>query len=99
MNKSNPVQKPDPKPVEVNLGKPNPFATGRRVIWTIAQIKSLYTDKPDDTIKAAFGAPDQKLGDTWVYHNMIIIDPLIRRRLNTAMFLIKDGKVLSVEAN
>ena len=49
--------------------------------------------------QAAFDAPDQQLGDTWVYRGMMIIDPISRRRLSTAQFLIKDGKVLEVVAN
>ena len=69
MNKPNSVQITEQKPVEINLGKPNPFATGRRVVWARAQIKSLYTGKPDDTIKAAFGAPDKKLGDNNLYNH------------------------------
>ena len=63
------------------------------------RLNAVYQGKSSATVKAAFGAPDQRLGDTWVYRGMMIIDPISRRRLSTAQFLIKDGKVLEVVAN
>jgi antitoxin component YwqK of YwqJK toxin-antitoxin module len=84
---------------ETALGKPNPNAIGRRQTWNKNRLKAIYTGKESKTIVAVFGAPDQKLGDTWVYRNLVIFDPNTRRRLSVAQFLIKDGKVLSVEAN
>jgi len=67
--------------------------------WIAAQLSTIYTGKPSTVVEAAFGLPDTKRGDTWVYGNMTIIDPTTRRRLTTANFVIRNGKVLLVEAN
>ena len=50
-------------------------------------------------LEAAFGVPDAKRGDTWVYNKMIIFDCKTRRRLNTVNFLIQDGLVVLVQSN
>ena len=55
--------------------KPNPNAPGRRMRWNAAQLSTIYTGKPSTVVEAAFGLPDTKRGDTWVYGNMTIIDP------------------------
>lgn len=101
MGEANPPRPNTPKPVvEENPDeKPNPNAPGRRTAWVTTRLNAVYRGKPAATVKAAFGAPDQKLGDTWVYRGLTIIDPLTRRRLSTAQFLIKDDKVLEVVAN
>ena len=69
------------------------------MVWNAAQLSTVYTGKPSTVVEAAFGLPDTKRGDTWVYNNMTIIDPTTRQRLTTANFLIRDGKVVLVEAN
>ena len=79
--------------------KPNPNAPGRQLRWTTVKIKMVYEGKTTDVLEKAFGLPDAERGDTWVYNNMIIFDPTTRRRLTTVNFLIRDGKVLLVEAN
>ena len=78
---------------------PNPNAPGRRMAWNAAQLVAIYTGKTAAVVEAAFGLPDAKRGDTWVYGNMTIINPTTRQRLTTANFLIQDGKVVLVEAN
>jgi len=82
-----------------NPSQPKPNPPGRHIKWNVAQLSKIYTGKPSTVVEAAFGLPDTKRGDTWVYGNMTIIDPTTRRRLTTANFLIRDGKVLLVEAN
>ena len=64
-----------------------------------AQLSTIYTGNPSTVVEAAYGLQDTKRGDTWVYGNMTIIDPTTRRRLTTANFVIRNGKVLLVEAN
>ena len=87
------VGKKDPN---LSPPKPNPNSPGRRKVWNAIQLSKIYTGKPSTTVQATFGLPDTKRGDTWVYGNMTIIDPNTRRRLNTANFLIRGGKVLLV---
>ena len=101
MGEANPPRSNTPKPVvtENPDDKPNPNAAGRRTAWVTTRLNAVYQGKSSATVKAAFGAPDQRLGDTWVYRGMMIIDLISRRRLSTAQFLIKDGKVLEVVAN
>ncbi len=98
INIPQPTVKPTDKP-EASIGKPNPNAIGRLQPWSKNRLNAIYTGKETKVIVAVFGAPDQKLGDTWVYRNLVIFDPNTRRRLSVAHFLIKDGTVLSVEAN
>ena len=98
INITQPIPKPTDEP-EASLGKPNPNAIGRRQPWSKNRLNAIYTGKETKVIVAVFGAPDQKIGDTWIYRNLVIFDPNTRRRLSVAQFLIKDGTVLSVEAN
>ena len=91
------TKQPD-KP-DASIGKPNPNAIGRRQPWSKNRLNAIYKGKETKTILAVFGAPDQRLGDTWIYRNLVIFDTNTGRRFSVAQFLIKDGKVLSVEAN
>ena len=76
----------------------NPDAVGRKKFWPKNTLSALYRDKDTRTILIVFGEPDQKLGDTWIYNKLKIFDPATGRRYSTAQFLIKEGKVLAVEA-
>jgi hypothetical protein len=64
-----------------------------------AQLNSIYKGKTTAVLEAAFGVPDTKRGDTWVYNKMIMFDSKTRRRLNTVNFLIQDGLVVLVQCN
>lgn len=93
------TKNPSQEPNAPKLGKPNPNAVGRHTIWSKPQLTKIYIGKSTDTILTTFGPPDKQLGDTWVYRNLTIIDPLSRRRLTTAQFLIKSKKVFEILAN
>ena len=84
------ARKPDPP-------KPNPFSTGRRTPWVSGQINRVYKDKAADVVQSAFGTPDEKQGDVWVYKNLTIINVATRQRFTTAHFYISKGKVILVE--
>ena len=90
---------PVTSPVEPKPDPPNPNAPGRRKPWTTTEISAIYTRKTTNVLKTTFGTPDTKRGDTWVYGNMTIINLTPRQRLTTANFLVRDGKVVLVEAN
>lgn len=79
--------------------KPNPNAPARRIAWQTAQLETVYKGKATTVLEKAFGAPDAKRGDTWVYNKMVIFDSKTRRRLNTVNFLIQDGLVVLVQCN
>tara|TARA_Y100000588_G_scaffold327619_1_gene362738 strand:+ start:547 stop:1710 length:1164 start_codon:yes stop_codon:yes gene_type:complete len=81
-----------------NPSKTNPNAIGRRTLWSKNRLSAIYENKDIDTILKVFGEPDQKLGDTWVYNKMKVFDPAIGRSYSTVQFLIKEEKVLLVEA-
>ena len=94
-----PTKTPSQEPNDLKLGKPNPNAVGRHTIWSKPQLTKIYIGKSTDTILTTFGPPDKQLGDTWIYRNLTIIDPLSRRRFTTAQFLIKSKKVFEILAN
>ena len=77
--------------------KPDPNAPGRQERWTTVKIKMVYEGKTASVLEKAFGLPDAKRGDTWVYNNMIIFDPSTGRRLTTVNFLIADDMVALVQ--
>jgi hypothetical protein len=85
-----PARKPDPP-------KPNPFSAGRRTPWVSGQINRVYKDKAADVVQSAFGTPDEKQGNVWVYKNLTIINVATRQRFTTAHFYISKGKVILVE--
>lgn len=79
--------------------KPNPKAPARRIAWKTAQLEMVYKGKTTDVLEKAFGAPDAKRGDTWVYNNMTIFSSRTGRRLTTVNFLIQDDLVVLVQSN
>ena len=85
-----PARKPDPP-------KPNPFSAGRRTPWVSGQINRVYKDKAVDVVQTAFGTPDEKQGDVWVYKNLTIINVATRQRFTAAHFYVSKGKVILVE--
>ena len=48
-------------------------------------------------LETAFGAPDEKQGDVWVYKKLSIVNTATRQRLTSAHFYISNGKVILVE--
>ena len=90
--------KPPPNVTAPENAKPNPNAIGRRNIWTTAQITGIYKGKPTATLLAAFGPPDQRLGDTWVYR-MMRFRAGNRLVAATVSFVIADNKVDLVQVN
>ena len=93
------TKKPKPEPTKPEPKPPNRGALGRITIWTTTQITTIYTGKTTAILETAFGPPDAKIGDTWVYTNMKINIPGTRRRYTTVNFLIADGMVLLVQVN
>lgn len=85
-----PARKPDPP-------KPNPNFAGRRTVWVTGQLNRVYRDKDAVVVQTAFGEPDEKRGDVWIYKNITIINSATRRRLASAQFYISKGKVILVE--
>ena len=79
--------------------KPNLNAPARLQRWTTASIKNVYQGKTTAVLEKAFGVPDTKREDTWVYNKMTIFNSQTGRRLNTVNFLIQDGLVVLVQCN
>ena len=65
--------------------------------WVSGQINRVYKDKAADVVQAAFGTPDEKQGNVWVYKNLTIINAATRQRFTTAHFYISKDKVILVE--
>lgn len=86
-----------PKNTEPAKPVPNPNAPGRRMRWTATDLKIYCKGKTTDFMLTYFGEPDLRQGDTWVYANMFIVNPVTRQRLTTANLIINDGKVLVVQ--
>ena len=88
-----------PGPTTGELPKPNPNAAGRRMVWLPSQLAALYKGKTAVVVEAAFGVPDMKAGNTWVYNKITLLDPNNRRRLATVNFVMQDGMVVLVRFN
>ena len=85
-----PARKPEPP-------KPNPFFAGRRSLWMAGQLNRVYKDKDAEVVQSAFGTPDAKQGDVWIYQRLTIINANGRKHLASAHFYISKGKVILVE--
>jgi hypothetical protein len=85
-----PARKPEPP-------KPNPFSAGRRSLWMAGQLNRVYKDKDAEVVQSAFGTPDAKQGDVWIYQRLTIINANGRKHLASAHFYISKGKVILVE--
>tara|TARA_B100000959_G_C14407469_1_gene388958 strand:- start:18 stop:509 length:492 start_codon:yes stop_codon:yes gene_type:complete len=75
----------------------SPPTVGRRTIWEKNRLNAIYSGKPLETVRVVFGPPDHKLGNTWIYSNLRIIDSKNLQRYTTAHFLIQHKKVLGVD--
>ena len=87
------------KKTETPNSKPNPHAVGRNIVWNKTRLIAAFKGKKTKAVSTIFGQPDQRLGDTWVYHGLHIFDPFTRRKLSIAQFLVKEDTVLEILTN
>lgn len=85
-----PARKPDPP-------KLDPLSAGRRTPWMAGQLNRVYKEKDADVVQSAFGTPDAKQGDVWIYRNLNFVLANGRKHRASAHFYISKGKVILVE--
>ena len=76
--------------------KPAPEAAGRVKVWNEGELGKIYTGKPEDTVYAAFGEPDQSVNGAWIFEG-IKLDGGDQTLLRTVRFTFKSGQVESVK--
>jgi hypothetical protein len=58
---------------------------------------SYYKGRPSSILTTAFGNPDQRRGNVWMYSGLTIRDIKTGQIKRTARFIVNNGKVADVE--
>ena len=79
------------------LVPPTPVSVGRTGIWKEGQLEMIYTNKPRETVYAAFGEPDQAGDGVWVFEAIKFASRGAKPLLRNVRFTFQSGKVQSVK--